>query len=110
MALRGPVKLSCDELSVPGENRLRLDGGGNILEGLFSQSLAELGQRVALGIDEPYPARDLPSQDAGLRHELFIPQQQFLVDRTCDVSEYGFHSIASPRGYDEVLIGVKSGL
>ena len=86
MALRGPVKLFCDELPVPGENRLRLDDGGNILEGLFPQSLAELGQRVALGIDELHPGRDLLPQNAVFRHEIFIPQQQFLVDRTCDVA------------------------
>ena len=50
LALLGAVKFLGHELAVPGENGVGLDDGGDFLEGLLAQLLADLSQRLALAV------------------------------------------------------------
>jgi hypothetical protein len=63
---------------VPAKNRIRLDDRRHVLEGLLAELLANLSQRFALAITQPYAPFDLVSQHAIFGDEVLIAQQQSL--------------------------------
>jgi hypothetical protein len=57
---------------------------------LFFMLLADLGQGPALAIGQSHTACDPIPKDAVLGHQIFVPQQQLLIDGPCDVREQRF--------------------
>ncbi len=81
---RGPVlraiKLLRHELTMPGQNRVGLHDGGNLLQRLLAQLLADLCEGFALAVGQVDPSLDLLTQDAVLRRQVFVAEQEGLVD------------------------------
>jgi hypothetical protein len=77
----------CHELAMPTENGLGFDDRGDFLQGLLPQLLTDLGEGLALAIRSAHTARDLVAQDAIFGHQVLVAQQQFLIDRPCNVCE-----------------------
>ncbi len=61
------VKLSRDELPVPGQQGLRFDHRHHFRQGLFPEAFAECGQRGPLAVREPHPSRNLVPKNAVFR-------------------------------------------
>jgi hypothetical protein len=80
LPLRGAVKFLGDQPAMPAENGIGLDDRGHFLQGLLPQLLADGGQRRAFAIRQPHTACDLVAQDAILRHQVFVTQEECLVD------------------------------
>jgi hypothetical protein len=65
---------------VPGEDGVRFDDVGHCLQGFLPQLLADGGQRRAFAIRQPHTARDVVAQDAILRHQVLVPEEECLID------------------------------
>ncbi len=85
LTLLGTVKLLRNKCAVPGENRVRFDDSGHCFQGLLPQLLTNLGECCALAIRQPHTTGDLVAQDTILCHQVLVAQQQFLIDRPCNV-------------------------
>ena len=75
---------------------------------MLPQLLTDFGERLAFAVRQPYTARDLVAQNAIFRDEIFITQQQFLIDGPGDIRQQvfpvhalslGAFSISSPGEY-----------
>ena len=75
-----PVELLRYQSSIPGQKGIRLGSAGDILQSFAAQSFGDLGQGGSLCIRQPQPRRQVSSEDAILGREVFVPQQQFLID------------------------------
>ena len=64
---------------MPAENGVGLDDIGHFRQRLLTQLLTNLGQRLALAIRQPHTACDLVAQDAILRRQEFVTQEECLV-------------------------------
>ena len=82
----GAIELLRDELTVPGENRVRLDDRGYLCQSLLAQLLADLGEGFALAVSQAYAAGDLLAEKPILRHQVLVAEQKFLVHRSSDIS------------------------
>ncbi len=85
--VRGPVKLSREELPVPSQEQLRFDHRHHFRQGLCPKPFAELSQRSTFTVSEPHSSRDLVPHNAVFRDQLVVPQQQVLVHRSCHRGE-----------------------
>src|SRR5215831_11271851 len=72
---------------MPGEKGIRLGNTRDLLESFASQSFGNLGQDGSLGIRQAEPGRQVGSEDAVLGHQVFVSEQQFLIDEPRHVSE-----------------------
>jgi hypothetical protein len=84
------VELLGDELAMPGQNGVGLDKGDYFRQRPFSKLLADLGQGPALAIGQSHTACDPIPKDAVFGHQIFVPQQQLLIDGPCDGREQRF--------------------
>src|SRR5215467_5318965 len=75
IAVFGAIKLLGHKLPVPSENGVRLDDCRHVLEGLLAELLANLSERFALAITQPYAPFDLVSQHAISGDEILIAYQ-----------------------------------
>ena len=89
LALLGAVKLLGHERAMPAENGIGRDHLGDFFQGLLAQLLADCGQGLALAIRSAHTARDLVAEDAMLRDQICVTQQQFLIDGPRDVCQQG---------------------
>ena len=84
------VTLLRHEFTVPAENRVGFDDRRHVLEGLLAQLLADHGEGLALAITQPEATFELVAEDAVFRHQIFVAQQQFLIDGPSDIREQVF--------------------
>jgi hypothetical protein len=87
LPLLGAIELLCHELPVPGENGVGHDDGGHLWQCLLAKFSPNLGKGLPLGIAAPDAALNLPAQLAILRHQVFIAEQEFLVDYSRDIGQ-----------------------
>jgi hypothetical protein len=87
LALLGAIKLLGDERAVPGEDRVGLDDARYLRQGFPSQPLANLRQRLPLPIAQLDAAFDLLAQYPVFCHQIFIAQQQFMIDGSREVRQ-----------------------
>ena len=76
----GAVELLRDQSAVPGEKGIRLGNARDILQGLASESFRDLGQGKPLRIRQSEPGWQVGSEDAVLSCQVFVAQQQLLID------------------------------
>ena len=74
---------------MPAENRVGLDDRRHFLQSLLAQPLAEHGEGLGLAITQPEATVELVAEDAVFRHQIFIAQQQFLIDCPSDIWFFG---------------------
>jgi hypothetical protein len=74
------VELFGDELSVPGQQRIRFATVANSSKA-FRPSRWAISANVAFSPSESSSRLDLTSQDPVLCPKIFVPQQEFLIDR-----------------------------
>src|SRR5215470_12737467 len=79
------IKLLSNQFAMPGEDSVRCDNLRYFRQGLLPQLLTDCGKRLAFAICQPHTPRDLVAQDAIFRDEIFIAQQQFLIDSPGDI-------------------------
>jgi hypothetical protein len=70
------------ELPVPGEKGIRLGHASDLLEGLTAESFGDLSQGRSLGIGQAESGGQVCSENAILGRQIFVSQQQFLIDKT----------------------------
>src|SRR5262249_60421393 len=79
-AQSGPVDLLRAQPPIPTENGVRLGHTSDILQSFAAESLRDLGQCGSLCVRQPESGRQMGSEDAVLGRQVFIAQQQFLID------------------------------
>lgn len=72
---------------MPGEDSSGFDDGGDLFKGLLAELVTDLSEVSALGVSELYASFNLVAQDAIFGGEIFVSQQEFIVDRTGDTSQ-----------------------
>jgi hypothetical protein len=82
------VELSGDELAVPAQDGLGLHDLGDLLQRFPTKTLSNLSQTDSLRVGEPQSPFDLISEDSALRHQIFVPKDQFLIHRPSDVCQH----------------------
>ncbi len=70
---------------MPGEDGLRFDDVSHFLQGFLPQLQSDLGEGLALAVTQPEVPLDLVAEDTILRAQIFVAQQEFLIDRPCDI-------------------------
>ena len=75
---------------VPAEHGIRCDEVRDFLQGLLPQLVADLSQGLALTVAQPEAPLDLAAQDAILRHQVLVAQQEFLIDGPRDICQQMF--------------------
>jgi hypothetical protein len=78
-ALLGPIELLGNQLSEPSQNRIWFGHAGNLRQGWAPEPFGDLGPCGLLAIRQQQASSDVCLQDAVLRHQVLILQQQFLV-------------------------------
>jgi hypothetical protein len=68
--------------SIPPQQGVGLGDKGDLLESFSTEPFRNLGQRGSLAIREQETRGKMGSKDAVLGDEVFIAEQQFLVDET----------------------------
>src|SRR5262245_61578679 len=76
----GAVELLRDQPPIPTENGVRFGNLRDILQSFAAESLRDLGQCGSLRVRQPEPGRQMGSEDAVLGRQVFVAQQQFLID------------------------------
>ena len=71
-------------MPIPGEKGIRLGHAGDLLEGFTAESFGDLGQGRSRGIRQAESGGQVCSENAILGGQVFVPQPQFLIDKTCD--------------------------
>src|ERR1017187_4894254 len=94
MTESGPVEFVGDQLAIPTQNGIRLGRGRYFLQRLTPEAVSDLGQRGLVSFRKKQPALDLGFQDTVFRSQIFVPQQQFLIDGAGDVGQH-----ASPNHF-----------
>ena len=82
----GAIELLRDELTVPGQDGVRLDDRGYLCQSLLAQLLADLGEGFPLPVSQVDAAGDLLAEKPVLRHQVLVAEQEFLVHRSSDIS------------------------
>src|SRR5664280_2392127 len=94
MTESGPIELVSDQLAIPTQKGIRLGRGCYFLQRLTPQAVSDLRQRGLVSFRKEQSALDLGFQDTVLRGQIFVPQQQFLIDGAGDVGQH-----ASPNHF-----------
>src|SRR5260221_2855727 len=81
------IKFVCDELPIPAQNRIGLGRCRHVLQSLSTQAVSDLGQCRLFSFRKQQPTLDLTSQDAVLRRQIFVSQQEFLIHCSGDIGE-----------------------
>src|SRR6266581_7000019 len=90
LALRRAVEFLRHQPAVPGENGVRGDDGGDFLESLLAELLADFSQCLAFAVRQLHTTSDLVAQEAILCHQVLIAQQQCLIDGSRDIRQQVF--------------------
>src|ERR1017187_6208461 len=75
---------------VPPENRFRSNDLRHLFQRPSAESLADLGQTDPLQIRKRHSPFDLVPENAVLRRQEFVSKQEFVVNRTGDISAQSF--------------------
>src|SRR6266446_4598086 len=86
-AVCGAVTLLGYACAVPAENGVGRDNRGHFLQRLLPQLVADLGQGLPLAVTQPHAPFELIAEDAILRRQVLVTQQQCLIDSPCDICE-----------------------
>src|SRR6267378_7806396 len=82
-----PIKFVRAELPIPTQNRFGLGRCRHVLQRLSTQAVSDLRQCCFFSFRKQQPIFDLPSQDPVLRRQIFVSQQEFLIDCSRDIGE-----------------------
>jgi hypothetical protein len=82
------VEFFGDELSVPGQQRIRLRDSRQFFQGFPSEPLGDLSQCRLFTFGKQQSTLDLTSPDTVLCRQILIPQQEFLIDRSGEVGHH----------------------
>ena len=89
------VELVRDEPAIPGEDGVRPGHASDLLQRLPAESLTDLGQPGPLSIDQSQDRLTMRFQNPILRHEVFVLQQQFLIDQTGHIGQQAYPLVIS---------------
>src|ERR1039457_1286026 len=84
----GPVELVGDQLAIPAQNGIRHGRGRYFLQRLTPEAVSDLRERGLVSFRKEHSALDLGFQDTVLRSQIFVPQQQFVIDGAGDVGQH----------------------
>ena len=76
----GAVELLRDQSPIPSEKGIRLGNARDILQSFAPESFGDLGQGGSLRVRQAEAGRQVSSEDAILGRQIFVSQQQFLID------------------------------
>jgi hypothetical protein len=76
----GSVEFLGNQSTTPPENGIRLGNPRDVLQGFTAESLGDLAQGGSLGVRQPQAGWKLGSEDAILGGEVFIAEQQLLIN------------------------------
>ena len=82
-----------DEPAVPGKDRIGLGDTGHALERTTSESLGDLSEGGSFRIGKPHPDRKMRSEDPIFGSQIFILEQQHLIDHPIDVHQQSRRSV-----------------
>ena len=82
-----PVKFSGNEPLVPGEDGIRFGDTGDLLKCSPAEPLADLSQGGSFWIRKAHTGGKVSAEDAILSCEVFILEQEFLIDQPGDVRQ-----------------------
>ena len=83
----GAIEFLRDQFTMPGQDGVGFDDGGDFLQGLFTELLAERSQCLALGVGELHAPCNLIAQDTVLFDHVFVSQQELFFHRSGDTSQ-----------------------
>ena len=75
------------EPPVPSEDRLGFGDAGDLLKGSTAESLTNFSKGGTLGIRQAQTRGEVGSEDSILSCEVFILEQEFLIDQPTDVRQ-----------------------
>ena len=75
---------------MPRQDGLWTNDLGDFSECFSSNPFADLGQSNPVGVIEQQTTRDLVLENPVLRHQVFVAQEEFLINRTADLREDSF--------------------
>jgi hypothetical protein len=81
------VELASDQLPVPPKDGFGADDLRHLIKGLSAQTLADFCKTDPVGVSQPHAPLDQIGKDASLRHEVFVSEAEFLVNRTGDIAD-----------------------
>jgi hypothetical protein len=98
LTLIGAIELLGDQLAMPAQNRVGLGSLRDFFSRLLAQFLTNLGQGLALGVTQLDTSFDLVTEDAIFSHQVFVTEQEFLIDRARDIGQQRFpiHVVLPP--------------
>jgi hypothetical protein len=74
-ALGGAITLLRHQPAVPAQEGIGLDDGGNVLQRLLAQRLANVGQRLTFTLRQPHTTYELVAQEAIFGHQGLVAEQ-----------------------------------
>jgi hypothetical protein len=77
----GAIEFAGDPPPVPGKNGIGFGDTGDLVEGTATEPLADLSESGSLGIGKAHSGWKVRSQDAILRDEILILEQELLIDQ-----------------------------
>ncbi len=84
LPLLGTIKLLGNQLPMPRQDRIGLDDCRDLFQRLIAELLTHRSQCLSITVTEPHTAPDLLMEYTIFRDEVFVTQQQLLIDRPCD--------------------------
>jgi hypothetical protein len=84
------VELPRDQFPVPPKDGFGANDLRHLFKGLSSQTLADFCKTDPVGVCQPHASVDLIAKDAILRHQVFVSEAEFFVNRTGDICEHSF--------------------
>ncbi len=72
---------------MPGQDGVGFDDGGDFLQSLFPELLADRSQRLALSVGELHAPCNLVAQDTVFFDHVFVSQQELLFHRSGDTGQ-----------------------
>ena len=75
LSLRGAIEFLRHQFAMPGEDGGGFDDGGDFLQGLLPQLLANLREGLPFAIAESNAPLDLVTQNPIFRDQIFVAQQ-----------------------------------
>ena len=83
----GAVKFAGNEPPVPGEDGIGFGDTGDLLKCSPAEPLADFSEGRSLGIRKAYTGGKVSAEDAILSCEVFILEQELLIDQPGDVRQ-----------------------
>ena len=83
----GAVEFAGNQPPVPGEDGIGLGDTGDLLKCSAAESLADFSEGRSLGIGKTHTGGKVSAEDAILSCQVFILEQEFLIDQPGDVRQ-----------------------